>query len=541
MILFLIIAPWIIASGEQGSSVRSAADSLMLLANEYRDAAPRINESSKDTEMNLSDSDIILNRASIGFSLGMLANNEIKSENKIMNSDPTYDLGLLLDGKKKIDSENFFYKSGNEFSNGIIAPSVDYRHSSSDAGSALQYLYEGTNSIDKSDKGRAIYTYSSSDTGRTLQYLYERTNSLDERDKDQAVYTYSSSDTGRTLQYLYEGTNSLDERDKDLFAYQYPQSDPGRTLQYLYENNGALRNDFKKGGQHSDTINDLGWLSTSTQEMPETYSRKITSTHANFDALLSSSSSTPAATPLDTPPDTYKREAILDTSLAEGNAHGSKKYALVIGINNYMYKKKLSNCVNDANAISKLLEKYGYKIIKLTDETNDKPTKNIVASALDKIGKKNEIGNVIIYYSGHGEVDEHGNFYLIPRDANSSFSSYIRQEDIDQYTKDLKNLAIIIDACNSGAFNITNEEGRLVIASCRENEPSNEEWLGSLSVFTKNLQRAIEQDHKSGNKLILQNIFKKAQEDTMKWTANPFTRQMPQIVLDSTGGTYYLN
>ena len=510
VIIFLIIAPCTAASEEQNSSVGSAADSLMLLANEYQYAESKIDESSKDTGMNLSNSDIILKKASIGSSLGMLANNGIASENYTVNSDPIYDLGLLLDGEKKIDSKDPIYSNWIEFSKGFIAPSINYGHSSSDTDRALQYLYEGTYSLDDSNK-------------------------------DRTVYTYSPSDTGKNLQYLYEGTYSLDNSDKNLFDHQYSQSDPGRTLQYIYENKDALRNDFNKDGQYSDTINNLGWLSTSKQELPETYGGKTAPTNANLDALLSNSSNTLAAKPLDISPDIYKREAIRGVSLDGPKAHGSKKFALVIGINNYLYKKSLNNCVNDADAISKLLERYGYTVTKLTDGANNKPNKNTVASAMAKIGKKNEIGDVIIYYSGHGEVDEHGNFYLIPRDANSSFSSYISQEDIDQYTKDLKNLAIIIDACNSGAFNITNEAGRLVIASCRENEPSNEEWLGSLSVFTKNLQQAIEQDHESGNKLILQNIFRKAQEDTMKWTSNPFTRQMPQIVLDSTGGTYYLN
>ena len=284
MIIFLIIAPCTAASGEQNSSVRSAADSLMLLANEYQYAVPKIDESSKDTGMNLSNSDTIFEKASIGSSLGMLANNGIASENYTVNSDPIYDLGLLLDGEKKIDSKDPIYSNWIEFSKGFIAPSINYGHSSSDTDRALQYLYEGTYSLDDSNK-------------------------------DRTVYTYSSSDTGKNLQYLYEGTYSLDNSDKNLFDYQYSQSDPGRTLQYIYENKDALRNDFNKDGPHSDTINDLRWLSTSKQELPETYSGKTAPTNANLDALLSNSSNALAAKLLDISPDTYKREAIRGVSL----------------------------------------------------------------------------------------------------------------------------------------------------------------------------------------------------------------------------------
>lgn len=456
IILLLIIAQGMVASGEPASDTKPAADSLMQLTRDLQETAPTREEPHQD-------------RASIALSLEMMANNGIKYEHSMLIKDTTYNLGLLQEGKRKLGSGDQFDSIWNDLDLGSL-PSTD-----------------------------------------------------------------------RSLQYLYEGAQSPDGGNKLLFTDQFSPPDTSQTLQYLYENGDDLRNDFVQVGQYSDTAIDLKWLSSATQMPGENYQGKTALMHENFKTLLGSTSNVIAATPLDISPDSYRLQSTQDVSLPGRKTDVSKKYALVIGINNYMYKKKLTNCVNDANAISDLLERYGYTILSLTDETNTKPTKETVMNALARIGKMKGADNTIIYYSGHGEVDDKGEFYMIPLDANNSYSSYICQEDLDKSTKDLKNVAIIIDACKSGAFKITEGEGRLVIASCRENEPSNEEWMGSLSVFTKNLKNAIEKDHESGNKLILQNIFVKAQEDTTKWTANPFTRQMPEIVLDSTGGTYYLN
>jgi hypothetical protein len=390
------------------------------------------------------------------------------------------------------------------------------------------------------------HAMTSRDTTYNLGLLQDAKRELGSGEQFESIWNdlnmgHTLPNADKHLQFLYEGAQSPEGGNKLLFTDQHSLPDMGRTLQYLYENGDDLRNDFVQVGQYSDTAIDLMWLSSSSKMTAENHGAKTALINENLNALFDSTSNIIAATPLDISPDSYRLQSTQDVSLPGFKKRGSEKYALVIGINNYIYKRKLTNCVNDANAISRLLEKYGYTVISLTDEKNAKPTKDTVMDTLARIGMMKGADNTIIYYSGHGEVDDRGEFYMIPLDANNSYSSYISQKDLEKSTKDLKNLAIIIDACKSGAFKITEGEGRLVIASCRENEPSNEEWMGSLSVFTKNLRNAIEKDHESGNKLILQNVFMKAQRETMKWTANPFSRQMPEIVLDSTGGTYYLN
>jgi hypothetical protein len=228
--------------------------------------------------------------------------------------------------------------------------------------------------------------------------------------------------------------------------------------------------------------------------------------------------------------------------LDESKGASRTNYAIVVGINSYADRVGLQTCINDANLIASILESYGYEIIKLTDETTCKPTKHNIDDALAEIRQKQNCGNVIFYFSGHGLLDDKGNFYLVPLDAHGASSSYISKEDFRQYSRDIKNLAIIIDACNSGALCDVTEDGQLMIASSKEKEPSNEEWIGSLSVFTSSLCDAINEEHKKGSKVLLQDCFSAAYYATVDWSKKRlFIDQTPLIEDRTSNKRYYLN
>jgi uncharacterized caspase-like protein len=213
--------------------------------------------------------------------------------------------------------------------------------------------------------------------------------------------------------------------------------------------------------------------------------------------------------------------------------------ALVIGINEYNQMPNLHNSVNDADAISDIIGGYGYNVIKITDNTPVKPTKQNLEAALSRIAQNYKDEKVLIYYSGHGKIDDDGSFYFVPKDGNGSFSTYIPGKDLDQETRDLENLAIIIDACNSGAF-VADNHGRIIITSSKANEPSNEEWLGKMSVFTKYLCETLESERAKGKEVALQDCFQKAFNDTKKWMLWPLLSQTPQMI-SLTDGSYLLN
>jgi hypothetical protein len=223
----------------------------------------------------------------------------------------------------------------------------------------------------------------------------------------------------------------------------------------------------------------------------------------------------------------------------DGKARSLKNYAVVVGINNYTDRSSLHTSVNDAETMAALLESYGYDVVKLTDITGEKPTKsNILEKALGEIKYKKDLGKVLIYFSGHGEK-KGNNYYLIPQDGNGHTSSYISTQELEKSIQGLKSVALVVDACNSGELEKVANIGQIVLVSSQKDQPSNEVWFGSLSLFTYNLCKAMREEDKSSNAVVLQRCFYKAREATEKWTNWRLLAQTPQMK-DKTVGYFSL-
>jgi hypothetical protein len=212
---------------------------------------------------------------------------------------------------------------------------------------------------------------------------------------------------------------------------------------------------------------------------------------------------------------------------------GLTNYAVVVGINSYSDRSRLSAPVNDAEKLAELLEECNYRVIKLTDETEDKPTKqNILEEALAEVKAAPDKGNVVVYFSGHGEIGPDGRYYLIPRDADGgASSSYISEDELRQYIEDIPRLSLIVDACYSGMLCDMVGNGQLILASSDESEPSNELWLwfdeNRNSVFTYFLCRAIEKERQESSIIRLDRCFSKAKNDTLSWARGRLRVQTP--------------
>lgn len=223
------------------------------------------------------------------------------------------------------------------------------------------------------------------------------------------------------------------------------------------------------------------------------------------------------------------------------NRRDTKNYAIVVGIDKYDDRMSLRTCANDARSIADLMRELGYDVVLLSDHTENEPTKqNILELGFEQIKNEKNLGNVVFYFSGHGIRAENDIFYLIPRDANGNVSSYISEHELKEQIKDLKNLVMIIDACNSEGLSQAIDDGQLIMASSRYNESSNGEWTGSMSVFTSRLITAIEEEKKRSNRVVLQRCFKKAYTDTVRWSRDHLVSQTP-VMRDLTGGIYYIN
>jgi len=91
-------------------------------------------------------------------------------------------------------------------------------------------------------------------------------------------------------------------------------------------------------------------------------------------------------------------------------------YALVIGNNKYDHLRNLRTAVNDARAVSTLLEDgYGFNV-KLLENATRSDILNSITELRGKVGRKD---NVLIYYAGHGVEDKAADEgFWIPTDAN---------------------------------------------------------------------------------------------------------------------------
>lgn len=85
----------------------------------------------------------------------------------------------------------------------------------------------------------------------------------------------------------------------------------------------------------------------------------------------------------------------------------NKKKALLIGINYNGTSSQLNGCINDINDVGTLLTtKYAFKpdsIIKITDETAQKPTRDVILKSFAQFLASGVEGDLLFFsYSGHG-------------------------------------------------------------------------------------------------------------------------------------------
>lgn len=128
-------------------------------------------------------------------------------------------------------------------------------------------------------------------------------------------------------------------------------------------------------------------------------------------------------------------------------------YALVIGNNNYKYLNSLSTAQSDAKSISAILrEKYNFQVTTLYDANRFQ-----ILDALNKLRKTlTEEDNLLIYYAGHGILDEkndRGNWLPVDAepDSTANWISNIAITDILNIMS-AKHVLVIADACYSGSM-----------------------------------------------------------------------------------------
>ncbi|OQY51209.1 MAG: hypothetical protein DRR08_03170 [Candidatus Parabeggiatoa sp. nov. 2] len=128
-------------------------------------------------------------------------------------------------------------------------------------------------------------------------------------------------------------------------------------------------------------------------------------------------------------------------------------HALIIGNNQYQHLSKLKTAVNDAKVVDELLRtRYGYKTTVLLNANRYQ-----ILNALNQLRQRlTEKDNLLIYYGGHGELDEvnqRGHWLAVDAepDSTANWISNITITDILN-TMSSKHILVVSDSCYSGTM-----------------------------------------------------------------------------------------
>ncbi len=128
-------------------------------------------------------------------------------------------------------------------------------------------------------------------------------------------------------------------------------------------------------------------------------------------------------------------------------------YALVIGNNEYKYLPNLKTAAGDARAVADILgDTYGFDVTLLIDATRAD-----IVDALDDFREKlDDTTNLLIYYAGHGWLDEAAEQgFWLPVDAKPNRrSNWVANSTITGSLRALnsKHVMVVADSCYSGTL-----------------------------------------------------------------------------------------
>jgi hypothetical protein len=222
-----------------------------------------------------------------------------------------------------------------------------------------------------------------------------------------------------------------------------------------------------------------------------------------------------------------------------------KKYALVIGAQNYTSLPPLRNSLTDAKDLSNVLESKGFKVETLLDPKTNNEIKDAIIRY--KNAMQDVVGGVgIIFYAGHGMQFE-GNNYIIPTTAKLELSS-----DLDDRCLKMNAVMSVLNATNK-SLNI------LFLDACRTipsfNRDLEQGWTkvnaprGSIIVFATEAGKvASDGNGKNGlftSKLLnrinepglnISDVIKKVKQDVF---AESNERQLPSLEDNSIGADFF--
>ena len=135
-----------------------------------------------------------------------------------------------------------------------------------------------------------------------------------------------------------------------------------------------------------------------------------------------------------------------------------KNYLLAIGIDAYTHCRPLKNAVGDAKAfVGVMKEQYGFSEECIFECYDEDATREGVWKVFRKLKRKlTSADNLIIYYAGHGHLDEELDWgYWVPVEARPRAEhTFLENKTIIEFIKRFTcyHLVLISDSCFSGSF-----------------------------------------------------------------------------------------
>lgn len=226
--------------------------------------------------------------------------------------------------------------------------------------------------------------------------------------------------------------------------------------------------------------------------------------------------------------------------------HGSEKYALVIGVQNYSHIPALRHSLNDATDVSNSLKAKGFKVESLYDPQTKKEIRDAIARYYTTM--KDKTGAVgLIYYAGHGMQNE-GENYIIPATADLKVPGDLEEQCVKMNTlmsvlNSSSNLNILLlDACRTnslpsfsrdvaqGLTKVEAPQGSIVLFATQPGKVASD-GSGRNGLFTSKLLKYIDEPG-----LNIGEVARKVKQEVFAESGN---KQLPSLEDNSIGGEFY--
>lgn len=204
----------------------------------------------------------------------------------------------------------------------------------------------------------------------------------------------------------------------------------------------------------------------------------------------------------------------------------SQGHALLIGVGTYQHEPRLDVPITaaDAEAVAAVLRDpafCGYPADQVKVLRDDGASRDGILAALDALAARAGEGDtVLLFFCGHGDLGDDGDYYLTTHDTRLSggkiiSGSGVRQGELIERLRAVKarRLLLLVNACHSGeiaptlgpgeppytgaplpsttaAALLATGEGRIIITACREDQLS---YIGKgdLTLFTDTLVKGL--------------------------------------------------